>query len=201
MHYRYLILLLPLIFSCGCSTTNLHTYDENGFTLDSTRNLKMSTKLVTGQIKSGHSDWVSTSDFDKGIYPKYNCIQQSRHTSAGVSWMYELTDQDTFIENLNKVLISNELYDENSDNQLQIDFVKIEQGPNRKMIYTFDVVISLVMQGNEVYRANHHVIGNKDNLGKWSSFDGISAQKKISSNELMEIIINDFNEWLKNRKQ
>ncbi len=190
------VVILCVLF-VGCTSTKLKTYDKNGFPLNSSTNLKFKTKIKTGVIKTGHSDWISTADFSKGKDPEYYCSNKERHSWGGELWMFEYKNQKEVLSNLNSILKSNNIYDEKSQYELLVHFERIYQGERDEPVYTFDANVSIVKNNSVIYSKHHHLVGNDMSEEYWTT-DSWAGAKKRATNRLLEQIIRDLNSQLGN---
>lgn len=181
----------------GCASSPILPYDKNGFFVNNTQGLKFSTQLKTGLIKMGHSSWISAEDYSKGNMPHYYCEKPGVHDWGGHYWMFDKKNQEEFISNLNKILISNEVFDHGSNHILVVEFTRVEQGPDDDPVYTFDVIMALSKNGVTAYSKEYHFVGNKMSEEFWS-FGGWGNAKAKATNRLMNLIISDFNGWFSN---
>lgn len=190
------IILLKLVLT-GCATTSTQLYDKESFEIIAPVGFKVKTELKTGVIKMGHSDWIDTIVYSQGSLPNYRCGQPGVHEVGSGYWMYDLENQKEFINNFNKVLISNSVYSETSDNIVQVHLKKIEQGPRDEPVYTFEVEISFIKNGSIVSNKTHTLKGNEMSKEFWT-MDGWNGAKSRASNKLMDLIVADTNEWIGN---
>ncbi len=191
---RISILVLIFLIS-GCASTNLKTYDKTGFPINISKDITFKTKIETGIIKSGHSDWIKTSEFEAGKEPQFFCANKQRHSWNGQLWMFDLKSQNTVLENLNSVLTSNGVYDESSPNELVIHFERIAQGKNDQPVYTFHLNVSLAKDNQVIYSKQHHIVGNNMDEEFWAS-DSWSGAKKRATNRVISAIVSDLNRQL-----
>jgi len=189
---KFLTTLITL-FIAGCTTTTTQPYDSTGFNLSAPVGFDIKAELRTGRIGISHSYWIDAIEYSKGVLPVYTCIQQRPHWTGGSYWMYDLKDQELFMENLKKVLISNTVYNEDSQNKLLVHFISVSQGPGDKAIYNFDVDISFIQNNKIVSTKNIKLIGNKSSEEFWKMDHGAKGR---ASNKLMSEVITGTNEWL-----
>ena len=189
---KYLTALFVL-FIFGCATTNTPPYDSTGFNLSAPEGFNIKTELKTGKIGISHSYWIDAIDYSNGVLPVYTCIQNGPHWTGGSYWMYDLKDQELFMENLNKVLNSNSIYNEDSTNKLIVHFISVAQGPGDRAVYTFDVNISLIQNDKPSSTKNIKLVGNKSSEEFWKMDHGAKGR---ASNKLMSEVIAGTNEWL-----
>lgn len=187
---QLIIIGFVVTLAAGCATDTA-TYDENVFQTLKVRGIAFKTRLETGMIRSGHSDWISTLDFSNGKNPVYTCGQNHRHEVNGSTWMFELRDQNNMLSNLNSVLKSNGVYDEQSPYELVLHLEQTSQGPDDKAIYTFNASVSVSREDEKVYSRDHKVVGNTVSEAFWS-MDGWNGAKKRAANRLISEIIMDL---------
>jgi hypothetical protein len=188
---HFFILALTLMF-VGCASTKTKTYDKSGFPITNLSDVSFKTTLKTGVIKTGHSGWISTTDFADGKDPEYYCAEKQRHSWSGELWMFELQNQKEILKNLNAVLISNNIYDQNSENEIIIDFEKIYQGEQDQPIYTFEINVTIVNKNSIIYSKRLNVVGNDMSEEYWTT-DSWPGAKKRATNRVIEQIVTLLN--------
>ena len=192
---RSVLLVCFLGSMLGCAPAPLVPYDRNGFVIRSDSTVTIKAVLVTGRIKEGHSDWILATDYADGIRPVYYCYANMPHQHNGVHWIFDAEDEKVFVNDLNAVLESNNIYSSNSTNAVVVNFLSVEQGPDDHAVYNFDVELVHLVNGEVKRRARHQVVGNDEWEEFWSP-DGWGGAKARARNRLMKIVIGEINGWL-----
>jgi hypothetical protein len=188
---KLLILTSALVF-VGCASTKMKTYDQTGFPITNTNGITFKTTLNTGIIKTGHSSWISTSDFSKGQDPEYYCGDKERHSWSGELWMFDLKSQENLINNLDAVLKSNNMFDENSQYELNVHFERIYQGERDEPVYNFEANVTILEGTSILYSKHHKVVGNDISEEYWTT-DSWNGAKKRATNRFIEKVVSDLN--------
>lgn len=194
MKFKIILTLFTLMLS-GCQSTQLKPYDESGFKLASSTGEKYKVTLITGNIKIGHSDWITASAYENGKNPTYYCAEQGRHEWMGESWMFTIENQLEASSHLIEILKANGIYNESSSNEIVLNFISVAQGPQDQPVYTFEIELSTIKSGQLTSKSSFTVTGNDMSEEFWTT-DSWAGAKKRATNRLLTKVIEQLDQKL-----